>query len=201
MSIYTKLGIRIFKIFASTCMVLAPISCSHGTTLRDDRDLTQSAISPQMSMLFEVSLRDKSCKNTSLPFEVILSFTNLENKTIKLADQFLLSKNRYGFGGNITPIITFNGEDIYTLQDNSMMDIPIPDVDNYIEITPYGVLTKPIQYYFPSEILNSKSNNQEILITPNSGIYLIKFIFVQIEQESGSWHGALQSNPLEICIK
>lgn len=141
------------------------------------------------------------CKNYQEPIELFLSFENLTDRTIKFADQFILSKNRFGAGGNIIPNLTLNGENIYSLRDNSMFDIPLPDVQDFVEIPPMGILRRSIQYFFPAEILESRQDNLEIIVTPTPGKYSISFTYYQWERGAGNWYGNIESNQIEICLK
>ena len=137
---------------------------------------------------------------TSVSVDLLLFFSILTNNKIRLGEQFLISKNRFGSGGNIIPFIRLNDQDIYSLQDNSMLDFPLPDIKTFIEISPHETYNVSIQFYFPREILESRQTNQEIVITPSPGIYQITLVYSQSSQVFDIWSGSVESNNFEVCI-
>ncbi len=191
-NIMTLWGLILVLLLSSSCTSGEPTSTQVAPTF-------VYSPSPE-NILFEVSIKDSSCKNTELPVELVLTFTNPNVEPLRLADQFILSKNRHGSGGNIIPTITLEEEDIYALLDNSMMDVPLPDVATYIEIPPHGTVSQSIQYFFPREILESGLSNQEVIITPSPGIYHVTFTYFQVDRDLDNWHGYVRSNQVEICI-
>jgi hypothetical protein len=180
-----------------------PISFVQPTITADVNKMTPTPTDIGKSstdILFEAKVNNPSCNTVEEPFEVILSFTNLTTSPLRIADQFLIAKNRRGSGGNISPVITFNGQDIYNLWDNSMGDIPYPCPDTYFEIQPGETLNKTIKYSFPRELLEGWPSLQEIIVTPTPGSYSIRFGYIQVQRPFDSWHGFVKSNQVEICL-
>jgi len=153
------------------------------------------------SILFEAEANSTICQGFDVPFRVTLSFTNLTNNTIKFADQFKLADNRKGYGGNLIPTITLNGKDVYSAWENSMRDIPLPIIESYFEIPPRDTVSKEINFYFPEALLETWTSNSEVVATPSSGRYSIKFSYYQSKQPFVVWDGFLLSNQFEICLK
>lgn len=180
---------------------LMALFCSCNTIPSEDiQNESDTPISPSVDLLFEANVEKEICAPAGQPVDMILSFSNLTNNELKLGEQFIVSKNRYGSGGNLIPFIRLNDKDIYSLHDNSMLDFPFPDIKSSIDIPPHDTYNVSIQFYFPSEILESRQTNQEIVITPSPGKYQIKLIYSQSSQAFGVWHGFVESNNFEVCI-
>lgn len=199
MNLHSKLNKTTFSCL--NLLLAALFLCSCGYKEAPNNEYISSEDNSPKTILFEVSVTNNECKDFQKPIDIILSFTNLNDEAIKMADQFLVAKNRHGSGGNIIPLITLHGENVYSLRDNSMMDTPLPEVTSYIEIPADGKFDKLIQYYFPAEILESRQSDQEVVVTPSPGTYSITFTYYQTKKEFSNWHGYVESNQLEICIR
>jgi hypothetical protein len=152
-------------------------------------------------LALEVSIAENLCKDYKEPIDVVFMFTNNGAQVIRIPDLFLISHNRRASGGNIVAKIYYQNDDIYTLRDNSMMDVPWPNINTFIEIHPYETLKKIIQYKFPSDILESKEIENEVVVTPSPGIYRITFTYYQVETTYSNWQGYIESNAIEVCLQ
>jgi hypothetical protein len=152
-------------------------------------------------MLFEVIKKDTLCHSINEPFQLNLVFTNLTDINLNLANQFVIARGRHGNGGNIIPQMSLNGKEIYTIWDNSTLNIPLPTVDDYFTIAPSQVFDKIVNFYFPKDLLESLPVKQEIVVTPSPGKYMITFSFYHTDQSTQNWSGIIKSDPIEICLK
>ena len=193
------LHFMINKVILPLFLVVFLCSCKTNPS-ENVQNITDVPTSVSVDLLFEAKIENEKCNSAGQPIDVMLFFSNLTNNKIRLGEQFLISKNRFGSGGNIIPFIRLNDQDIYSLQDNSMLDFPLPDIKTFIEISPHETYNVSIQFYFPREILESRQTNQEIVITPSPGIYQITLVYSQSSQVFDIWSGSVESNNFEVCI-
>lgn len=180
-------------------LIVCLCSCNASPS-EDIQNEPDTPASSSMDLLLEAYIKNEICAPAGQPIDVTLSFSNLTNNELRLGEQFIISKNRYGSGGNLIPFIRLNDKDVYSLQDNSMLDFPLPDIKSFIDIPPHDTYNVSVRFYFPSEILESRQTNQEIVITPSPGKYQIKLIYSQSSQVDGIWRGIVESNNFEVCI-
>jgi hypothetical protein len=148
-----------------------------------------------------IAASDNICRQRLEPFVIMLSFVNFTNAKIKLADEFILAKNRIGNGGNISVILrTIQGEDLYTIWDNRIVDYFPPPSKNFVLIPANYSLDIAIEYYFPKEFLKTWPSNEEIIVTPMPDSYMLSFVYSQYQGNTDMWNGTLVSNEITICL-
>jgi hypothetical protein len=152
-------------------------------------------------LLLSIELADDSCFEASEPISIKLIFNNLTDKSLTIPADFSMAVNRRGDGGNLIPFITTaSGANVLSLADHQLVDVFSTRSDVYGEIPAHKNLELEVTFIFPEDLVTSESTQTYQLATPSPGKYFVRLVYSEYKRNDDTWHGAIGSNQLEICL-
>jgi hypothetical protein len=154
------------------------------------------------SISLSIEPANVACVPIDQPIPIKLIFTNLTTEEITIPADFLIAVNRRGDGGNLIPLLRdANGINLLSLADYQLVDIFSTPSSTVSKISSRKSYETTIDYYFPQELVATKSNEKYQLITPSPGQYFIRFVFSEYRRDDPIWYGTIGSNFTKICIQ
>ncbi len=154
------------------------------------------------SISLSIEPANGGCVPVDQPIPIKLIFTNLTTEEIAIPADFSIAVNRRGDGGNLIPLLRdANGLNLLSLADYQLVDIFSTPSSMVSKIPSQKSYETTIDYYFPQELVASKSNEKYQLTTPSPGQYSIRFIFSEYKRDDATWYGTIGSNFTKICIQ
>jgi len=152
-------------------------------------------------LLLSIELGDDTCFQASKPIPIKLIFNNLTDRSLTIPADFSIAVNRKGDGGNLVPFITTaSGANVLSLADHQLVDIFSTPSDIYREIPANKKINVEVTFMFPEDLVTSETSQTYLLATPSPGKYLVRLVYSEYQRNDNTWHGAIGSNQLEICL-
>jgi hypothetical protein len=144
---------------------------------------------------------DNQCYKPGVPIPLTLTYENLADEVITIADYNAMSVHVISGGdGQLFPVITENTDkEVLTPQHYQKVEIINTSSPLLQDLPPKSSFDVSIDFYFPSKIIELDKQDQKITHPTPPGLYFLKFVYMGFEKDM-AWEGAISSNQVAICI-